>query len=84
MVSADRVSIKTVKHGAPGSGAGDDKESQSLGGWIRIAAMQGQTESLSVIPPSRPIISTNAVELWAHSFKYRPDKDLFVAPNFQV
>lgn len=59
MVSADRVSIKTVKHGAPGSGAGHDKESQSLGGWIRIAAMQGQTELSSVILPSRPIISTN-------------------------
>lgn len=59
MVSTDRDSIKPVKHGAPGSGAGSDKESPSLGGWIRIAAMHWQAGSSSVTLPSHPIISTN-------------------------
>lgn len=59
VVSTDRVSIKPVKHGAPGSGAGSNKESLRLGSWIRIAALQGQAGSSSVTLHSHPIISTN-------------------------
>lgn len=59
VVSTDRVSIKPLKHGTTGNGAGSNKESLRLGSWIRITAMQGQAGSSLVTLHSHPIISTN-------------------------
>lgn len=39
------VCIKLAKHWAVGSVAGSDRESLSLGSWIKITAMQKQTGS---------------------------------------
>lgn len=55
-LSSDRVSIKPVKHGAPGSGEASDKEPHSLGSWIRIGGVREQTASSSVTVPSHRII----------------------------
>lgn len=65
IVNTDRVSIKTVKHGAP------ESDALSLGSWIGTVASPGQAGSSSVTLPSYPIISTNvalSVTVWSQSF----------------